>query len=60
MVECNYELNSKGSFEVKDLDHALFPDILPVDVELLINSLQRSIPFELFDPSGTTISHMVS
>lgn len=61
VVECKYLFNSKGDLDVTLLEHLLMPNgEAPKDVEELIMSIQRSIPFESFDPDDIRIKNTVS
>mmetsp|Transcript_21486 Transcript_21486/g.20767 ORF Transcript_21486/g.20767 Transcript_21486/m.20767 type:complete len:285 (-) Transcript_21486:127-981(-) len=51
IVKCSYRFNTKGDLDVSLIEHLLKPkDESPKDVEDLIMSIQKSIPFESFDP----------
>jgi hypothetical protein len=50
LVKTEYVLNSRGGLDVSLREHILLPKELPKDPEELIMSIQRSIPFEFFDP----------
>ena len=57
-IHCDYKLTPTGALAVSTREHILEPDILPesiedFDVENLILSIQRSVPFNIFDPEGT-------
>lgn len=61
VVNSKYELNTKGDLNVALLEHLLMPDgDAPKNVEELIMTVQRSIPFEFFDPDGVLIQNTVS
>ena len=61
VVNSKYELNTKGDLNVALLEHLLMPNgDAPKDVEDLIMTVQRSIPFEFFDPDGVLIQNTVS
>jgi hypothetical protein len=59
IIESQYGINSKGSIELRDVEHSLIPEDMPNDYEAVVLSLQRSIPFEIFDPSDISITHLV-
>jgi hypothetical protein len=53
VVNCNYKFNTKGDLDLTLIDHLLMPKAeSPKDVEDLIMTIQRSVPFESFDPDG--------
>jgi hypothetical protein len=61
VVNSKYELNTKGDLNVALLEHLLMPNgDAPKNVEELIMTVQRSIPFEFFDPDGVLIQNTVS
>lgn len=52
IVKCSFDLNSQGNMILMLDEHVLTPEgPVPDDVEGLIMSLQRSVPFESFDPN---------
>jgi hypothetical protein len=52
LVKCGYELTSRGDMYIQLREHILAPvGELPQDIEGLVMDLQRSIPFESFDPA---------
>ena len=61
VVKCEYLFNTKGDLQVTLNEHILMPeDESPKDVEDLIMSIQRSVPFESFDPNDIRIQNTVS
>lgn len=61
VVNCKYLFNTKGDLDVALQEHLLMPNgNAPPDVEELIMSIQRSIPFESFDPDDIRIKNTVS
>jgi hypothetical protein len=61
VVNCKYLFNTKGDLDVTLQEHLLLPNgNAPQDVEELIMSIQRSIPFESFDPDDIRIKNTVS
>ena len=61
VVNSKYELNTKGDLNVALLEHLLMPNgDAPKNVEDFIMTVQRSIPFEFFDPDGVLIQNTVS
>jgi hypothetical protein len=59
-ISSKYALNSKGVMICGVADHTLLPrDAMPTSVSEFLMSLQRSIPFELFDPSDCGIQTTV-
>ena len=56
VAECRYQITTKGDLDVTLTEHFLLPnDDVPKDPEDLIMSLQRSVPFEAFDPDQILI-----
>ena len=61
VVNCKYLFNTKGDLDVTLVEHLLMPkDESPKDVEDLILSIQRSVPFESFDPNDIRVKNTVS
>jgi hypothetical protein len=61
VVNCGYVFNTKGDLDVTLIEHLLMPKgESPKDVEDLIMSVQRSVPFESFDPNETLVHNTVS
>ena len=61
VVNCQYLFNTKGDLDVALVEHILMPtNESPKDVEDLIMSIQRSVPFESFDPNDIRIQNTVS
>lgn len=56
-VKCNFEINSRGGFFVTITDMLCLPVETPHDFQELVTSIQRTIPFESFDPDQTTVAH---
>ena len=55
-VRCSYSVNSRGQLSVCVEEHCLRPNgRLPDNVEAFVLDLQRTVPFESFDPDGTII-----
>lgn len=50
-----YELTPKGHLFVTLKDHILLPEVVPKDIEQFINDVQRSVPFESFDPNECSV-----
>ena len=61
MFVISYELSSRGELQLSLEQHLLMPDAVPksIDFEELVQSIQRSIPFENFDPDGVTVTTTV-
>ena len=60
MVKCEYLFNTKGDLDVTLVEHVLIPkNESPKDIEDLIMSIQRSIPFESFDPDNIRMQNTV-
>jgi hypothetical protein len=59
-VLSHYSINSKGHLTLELQEHVLRAKNLPVDVEEFLNSLQKTVPFESFDPNMTAQENMVS
>eukprot|EP01031_Cornospumella_fuschlensis_P040642 gene40642-49551_t len=54
-VQCEYTCNSKGEMHVKLLEHVMLPDNnVPEDIEAFLLDLQRSVPYDTFDPNDST------
>eukprot|EP00600_Ochromonadales_sp_CCMP1393_P013590 CAMPEP_0174998482 /NCGR_PEP_ID=MMETSP0005-20121125/1531_1 /TAXON_ID=420556 /ORGANISM="Ochromonas sp., Strain CCMP1393" /LENGTH=384 /DNA_ID=CAMNT_0016253119 /DNA_START=110 /DNA_END=1264 /DNA_ORIENTATION=+ len=53
-VLSNYEINSKGHLLVALDEHVLRANSMPNNVEEFLANLQRTIPFESFDPNLTS------
>ncbi len=54
IVKSDYTITPKGNLEVILNEHILLPVIVPDDLEALVSLIQRSVPFEIFDPDDTT------
>ena len=54
-VRCKYALDPKGGLSVTLDEHVLSVDRLPLDAEEVVMTMQRSIPFEFFDPDGAVL-----
>ena len=61
MYVISYELSSRGELQISLEQHLLLPDTAPrsIGFEELVQSIQRSIPFENFDPDGVTATTTV-
>jgi hypothetical protein len=61
MYVISYELSSRGELQITLEQHLLLPDTAPrsIGFEELVQSIQRSIPFENFDPDGVTATTTV-
>lgn len=59
-VTCDYHINSRGNIDISGIDHTLIAEKMPadLDIEKLVSDLQVTIPFEMFDPSDTTIENL--
>ena len=58
VAECQYQITTKGDLDVTLKEHFLLPnDEIPNDPEDLVMSLQRSVPFEAFDPDQILIKN---
>lgn len=58
VAECQYQITTKGDLDVTLKEHFLLPnDEIPQDPEDLVMSLQRSVPFEAFDPDQILIKN---
>eukprot|EP01038_Epipyxis_sp_PR26KG_P011141 gene11141-14950_t len=56
-TECSYKVTSKGALQLQLADHSLYPEILPLNIDHFLSSLQGTIPFEAFDPNDGQIRH---
>lgn len=56
-VRSNFDITPKGSIALELQEHVLMPDKLPRDPEALIMGLQRTVPFNFFDPHESIMSH---
>ena len=62
-VNCRYKVSASGAMAVSLIDHILRPEVFPYNeglgmdksCEMLLESIQTSIPFESFDPNDTLI-----
>jgi hypothetical protein len=62
-VHCSYSLSPNGAMQVALAEHVLLPDIFPsiqglsIDksCEQLVEFIQSSVPYEVFDPDQTTV-----
>ena len=54
-VRCRYTVNPKGTLSVSLEEHILNIDELPNDPEEVLMTIQRTIPFEFFDPDGAVL-----
>lgn len=60
VVSCQYQLNTKGDLDITLVEHLLIPQgDAPRDVEDLIMSVQKSVPFESFDPNDIRMQNTV-
>jgi hypothetical protein len=59
-VNCRYEMNSHGAMLIELAEHILVPRTQPSNYEELLLSIQRSVPFQYFDPSETVMITTVS
>jgi hypothetical protein len=58
VVQCGYQINTKGEMDVSLTEHFLLPvGEMPKDPEGLVMSMQRSVPFEVFDPDLVLIKN---
>lgn len=53
VVASSYSVTPKGQLHIRLKEHLLLPDEMPSDPESLIMQLQRSIPFDFFDPDDS-------
>jgi len=62
-VECSYKMTSKGGLEITLKDHTLNVEKIPKNVQELLTTMQRTVPFEFFDPNEytaiTTVSYSI-
>ena len=62
-VECSYKMSSKGGLEITLKDHTLNVEKIPKNVQELLTTMQRTVPFEFFDPNEytaiTTVSYSI-
>lgn len=60
-IVCDYSINSKGAQYLTLQEHILQPnDIMDDDqINELLMSFQRTMPFEFFDPDDAEMSHTV-
>ena len=55
-MRTNYELDTRGIMLCSSAEHVLAPDTeAPSDVTAFLMAMQRTIPFEFFDPSGSEL-----
>jgi hypothetical protein len=59
-VYSNYSINSKGELDLTLSEHVLHADTLPRDLDRFFLDLQRSVPFDSFDPNATCHKTIVS
>ena len=59
-VECSYKMTSKGGLEITLKDHILNVEKIPNNVQELLTTMQRTVPFEFFDPNEYTAITTVS
>lgn len=59
-VYSNYSINSKGELDLTLNEHVLHAEVLPRDLDRFFLDLQRSIPFDSFDPNATCHKTIVS
>jgi len=59
-VHSNYSINSKGELDLTLREHVLHAEVLPRDLDQFFVDLQRSIPFDSFDPNATCHRTIVS
>lgn len=58
VVQCGYQINTKGEMDVSLIEHFLLPvGEMPKDPEDLVMSMQRTVPFEVFDPDFVLIKN---
>ena len=57
-VIANYELNSKGSLQLELEEHVVNAVKLSLEPLDLIMAIQRSIPFQFFDPTDSTTQNV--
>lgn len=50
-VSCSYNMTSRGGLEITLKDHILNVEKIPKNVQELLVTMQRTIPFEFFDPN---------
>jgi hypothetical protein len=61
VVACKYKTTSKGELDVTLEEHLLIPESDPPgDVEELVMAIQRTVPFEMFDPDAVLMQNTVS
>lgn len=58
-VRSEYNYTSRGHTLHHLQEHLLLPETMPEDVETFLAELQRSIPFETFDPNGIVAEILV-
>ena len=55
-MRTSYELDTRGVMQSSSAEHALAPDSEPPpDVTAFLMAMQRTVPFEFFDPSGSEL-----
>ncbi|RYG64626.1 hypothetical protein EON64_13590 [archaeon] len=60
-VQCEYACNSRGEVQVTLQGHVMLADDhVPEDTEGFLLDLQRSVPYDTFDPSNSTQKLLVS
>lgn len=59
VIKSEYTITSKGGLQLTLKDHTLLPNLIPSDVQGLIMSIQRTVPFDFFDPTDSTLQHTV-
>jgi len=60
IVTCTYKMTSKGGLEIILKDHTLNVEKIPKNVQELLTTMQRTVPFEFFDPNDYTAITTVS
>lgn len=56
-VQSTYTLSPKGALTLSLVEHVLDIEELPLDSAEVISTLQRTVPFQFFDPNRTTVHH---
>ena len=58
LVRSRYTITTKGQLSISLDEHVLMPlgDKLPEDPQELVMSMQRTVPFDFFDPDEATFS----
>ena len=59
-VHSKYGINSRGELDLSLQEHVLHAEVLPKDLDRFFVDLQRTVPFDSFDPNDTCHKIIVS